>query len=251
MKTLADLHIFSDLRELSTAAAEFVAKLSAEAIAERGRFTVAFSGGSLPKLVCPPLVAEPLKSQIDWAAWHVFQADERCVPLTSPESNYALTREYLFDHVNIPAAQIYPLNDSLIHLPEMAAAVYQATLATVFRPAPGQFPCFDLVLLGMGDDGHTASLFPRHPLLKERFLWVASISDSPKLPPERITLTLPVLNNARHIAFITTGKSKAAALQQVVFNPVGKLPAQMVKPQTGSPVWFIDGAAAGKLAPER
>jgi 6-phosphogluconolactonase len=184
-----------------------------------------------------------LYSQVDWSTWHVFWADERCVPLTSPDSNYRLARKYLFDHVNIPPAQIYALDDSLD--PAVAATAYQETLAQVFQPA-SDLPRFDLILLGMGEDGHTASLFPNHPLLNEIERWVAPIFDSPKPPPERITLTLPVINNARQVIFLTTGAGKAEALSQISKN-TDRLPAGMVQPANGDLHWFVDEAAAAGL----
>jgi 6-phosphogluconolactonase len=236
-------HIFVTHDQLANAAAGTVCQLSALAIAKRGRFTVALSGGSLPKLLCPPLVTEPLYSQVDWPSWHVFWADERCVPLTSPDSNYRLAREYLFDHVDIPPAQIYALDDSLA--PAAAATAYQETLAQVFQPA-SDLPRFDLILLGMGEDGHTASLFPDHPLLDETERWVAPIFDSPKPPPERITLTLPVINNARQVIFLTAGPGKAEALSQITKH-TNRLPAGMVQPANGELHWFVDNAAAAGL----
>jgi 6-phosphogluconolactonase len=237
----ANLHILSTPQALGEAAAEYVARVSTQAIAARGRFTVALSGGSLPKLLCPPLVAESRRAQIDWSKWHVFWADERCVPLTDTESNYRLARKYLFDHVDLPPSQIYPLDDSLD--PTHAAADYQTRLAQVFQKQ--QFPRFDLILLGVGEDGHTASLFPDHPLLREKTRWVMPIFNSPKPPPERITLTLPVINNARQVAFLAAGSGKVNVLSQIMgaTSSAQKLPAQMVQPLNGELHWFVDKAA--------
>jgi 6-phosphogluconolactonase len=246
MRPKTNLQIFPTLQQLAQAAAEYVARLSAQAIAERGRFAVALSGGSLPKILCPPLVADPLQAQVGWSSWHVFWADERCVPLTDPDSNYRLAREYLFEQVDIPPGQIYPLDDA--PGPAAAATAYQARLAEVFQPPAGQRPRFDLILLGMGEDGHTASLFPQHSLLQETERWVAPVFDSPKPPLARITLTLPVINNARQVAFITTGAGKAEALSQVMrADPASPLPAQRVQPATGELHWFVDEAAAAAL----
>ena len=250
------LHIFPSPQQLSQAAAAHVAQLSSEAIAARGRFIVALSGGSLPKLLCPALVGQA----IDWSAWHVFWADERCVPLTHPDSNYILAQQYLFDHVSIPPAQIRAPDTSID--PAQTAAAYQNTLAQMFAAQPPiplpddpllfqpsnlpPLPQFDLILLGLGEDGHTASLFPAHPLLKETERWVAPIFDSPKPPPQRITLTLPVLNNARQVAFVTAGASKADILPQV-FEAGSALPAHLVQPASGKLDWFVDEAAAAQL----
>jgi 6-phosphogluconolactonase len=251
-----NLNIFPDTQQLGEATAAYVAELAAETIPARERFTVALSGGSLPKLLGPALV----RQATDWSAWHVFWADERCVPLTHPDSNYILAQQYLFDHVPIPPGQIHAPDTSLD--PAQTAAAYQYTLAQfftiqppaplpddplLFQPAnPLIFPQFDLILLGMGEDGHTASLFPGHPLLKETERWVAPIFDSPKPPPQRITLTLPVLNNARRVAFITAGASKADILPQVL-EAGSALPAHLVQPASGKLDWFMDEAAAAQL----
>ena len=239
------LHAFSTVQALSNAVAERVAALSAEAAARRGRFTVALSGGSMPALIGPPLITAPLRHRINWAAWRVFWADERCVPLTSPESNYRLAREHLLEHVPIPPEQIYPLNPNLA--PAQAALAYQAALAQVFGDEPGRPPRFDLILLGLGEDGHTASLFPGHTLLSETAAWVAAITDSPKPPPERITLTLPVLNNARQVIFLAAGAGKAEILARVLGNSPEALPARQIQPVGGAVAWFVGSAAARHL----
>lgn len=242
-----EVHILP-LEELAIAAANRVSRLSARAIAERKRFTVALSGGSLIRLLGPPLAAEPLRSQIDWAAWHVFWADERYLPLDHPESNYSLARDHLFDHVHIPPAQVHAVETGAAN-PAAAATAYQATLKQVFQPPSGQLPRFDLILLGMGADGHTASLFPGRSLLSETERWAAPVFDSPKPPPERITLTLPVINNARQVLFVVAGESKADTIQKVLnSNPMqDALPAQRVQPARGELHWFVDEAAAAKL----
>lgn len=241
------LQIFPTSQELGRAAATYVVELSQKAVEAQGRFTVALSGGSLPKILCPPLAAEPLKSQVKWAAWHVFWVDERCVPLGHPDSNYRLALEYLFKHVDIPTQQIYPINDTLSA--DQAAKAYQDKLQQLFQPAADQFPSFDLILLGMGEDGHTASLFPDHPLLNESKQWVAPIFNSPKPPPERITLTLPVINHAQNVAFLVTGAGKIDALSHIFQTESlpNKLPAQMVQPGDGQLRWFVDNAAAVNL----
>jgi 6-phosphogluconolactonase len=249
------LNIFANLEQLGQAAAAYVAELAAEAITDRGRFTIALSGGSLPQLLGPALAHQAT----DWSAWHVFWADERCVPLTHPDSNYFLAQQYLFDHASIPPGHIHTPDTSLD--PAQTATAYQTMLAQLFAvkpptpqpddpllepPAPPVLPQFDLILLGLGEDGHTASLFPGHALLQETEHWVAPIFDSPKPPPRRITLTLPVLNNARQVAFITAGAAKAAILPQV-FEPGSTLPAHLVRPTSGHLHWFVDEAAAAQL----
>jgi 6-phosphogluconolactonase len=242
-----NLHLAPTPAELAQQIAGYLLQVSGKAVAERGRFTVALSGGSLPKLLAAT-AAEPFSGRIDWAAWHVFWADERCLPLTDPDSNYYLARQFLLDQVDIPTGQIYPIDPALVSEPAAAAKAYQAKLAEVFQPPAGQLPRFDLILLGMGEDGHTASLFPGHPLLVEKTLWMAPILNSPKPPPARITLTLPVINYARQVAFITTGAGKAEVLPQML-EPTTEplLPAARVQPTAGELHWFVDAAAAANL----
>lgn len=233
--------------ELATAVSVLVARLAAEATAQRGRFTVALSGGSLMDILSAGLVGSPICTEIDWSVWHVFWADERCVPLTSPESNYEGANRQLLMHVDIPRAQLYSIDDTVG--PAEAAAAYEAVLARVFTPRTGQLPSFDLILLGIGEDGHTASLFPRHPLLHETKRWVAPVFDTPKPPPERITLTLPVINNARHVVFVATGKGKAPIVRELLGSDIRgtELPAQLVRPLNGDLRWFLDEAAVKDL----
>jgi 6-phosphogluconolactonase len=194
------------------------------------------------------LVNAPLRSRIDWAAWEVFWADERCVPLESPQSNFAAARELLLDHVGLTRERIHTLGHSLE--PAQAASAYQARLKEIFQPAPGRLPRFDLILLGMGEDGHTASLFPGHELLDEKRKWVAPVYDAPKPPPERITLTLPIINHAREVIFVVAGEGKASPLRAVL-DADGRgqnLPAALVRPASGSLKWFLDSDAAKELA---
>jgi 6-phosphogluconolactonase len=235
------------VEDLSVAAADHVVRLAEKATAERGRFCIALSGGSVMKMICPWLVAEPLRTDAGWSAWHVFWVDERCVPLRSPESNYGVANRLLFRHVDIPRDQIYALDDTLG--PIEAAEAYEAVLQKVFRPVAGRPPRFDLVLLGIGEDGHTASLFPGSSLLHETKRWVAPVFGAPKPPPVRVTLTLPVINNARHVLFVATGGGKKPILSEV-FKPSlrrSRLPAELVVPSDGDIHWFMDEAAAGAL----
>lgn len=240
--------IISNTRALAgAAAAARVARMAAQAVAERGRFTVALSGGSLVEMTAPGLLERSRSGEINWPAWQVFWADERCVPSASPDSNYAMAEALLFRHVPLPKNQIYALEEA--RGPEGAAKAYEAFLQRFFALAPGQAPRFDLILLGMGEDGHTASLFPGHPLLDETRRRVAPITDSPKPPPERVTLTLPVINNARHIIFVTAGAGKAGVLKQVLGTSAQGtgLPARRVAPICGTLQWFIDADAAEQL----
>ena len=241
------INIYPTQEDLSAAIAGHVAFLAAQATKKRHRFTVALSGGSLMKILSPQLVANPLRTDINWSAWHVFWADERCVPLSSPESNYGVANRFLFRHVGIPREQIHAVDDTLGA--SESAKEYTSILKKVFGPGTGRLPAFDLILLGIGEDGHTASLFPNHPLLKETQRWVGPVFNAPKPPPERITLTLPIINNARHVFFVAAGEGKQSILAKV-FRPGlhrPRLPAELVSPSAGDLQWFVDGAAAGAL----
>jgi len=242
------IHLLPTPEDLSKALASKVAELAGQAGREGRRFTVALSGGSLMEILSRSLVSEPLRSAIDWTAWEAFWADERCVSLDSPDSNFAAAKKLLFDQVDIPRDQIHALDDRLE--PAEAARAYQSTIKRILQPQNGQLPRFDLILLGMGEDGHTASLFPGHRLLQEVQQWAAPVFDAPKAPAERITLTLPVINQAREVIFVVTGENKASALQ-AVFQAEGggqRLPAAMVSPINGTLRWFLDSAAGKNLA---
>jgi 6-phosphogluconolactonase len=234
-----------DSREqLSVALSAHVAHLAAEAADARGRFLVAISGGSLLDIMAPALGSHPLRDSVDWSRWHVFWADERWVPRSSLESNYGVAVRQLFNRVGIPEEQIHAADDSLS--PSETAKAYESDLTAVFRPAAGEVPRFDLILLGVGEDGHTASLFPNHPVLNEVRRWVVPVWDAPKPPPIRITMTLPVINNARKVVIMAAGPGKAKILSKV-FNPDVKqaeLPVQLVNPSAGELQWFIDRAAS-------
>jgi len=232
---------------LSVAVAGYVALLAAQATEKRHCFTVALSGGSLMKILSPQLVARSLCTEVNWSSWHVFWADERYVPLSSPESNYGVADRLLFRYTSIPRDQIHALNHTLGA--SEAAEAYDSILRKVFRPAVSQLPRLDLILLGIGEDGHIASLFPHHPLLKETQRWVAPIFDAPKPPPVRVTLTLPVINNARHVVFVAAGARKSSILSEVLGSGSRRprLPAELVSPSDGDLQWFVDEAAAGNL----
>ena len=241
------LHIFPEKNDISMALTSRVALVAEQAATARGRFTVALSGGSLLDILSPPLITDPLRSLIQWTSWDVFWADERCVPLLSPDSNFAAASRLLFKHVDIPGEQIHAIDDTLD--PREAARVYQSTIKEILQTSNGQLPRFDLILLGMGQDGHTASLFPGHRVLQEKRKWVAPVLDAPKPPPERITLTLPVINEAREVIFVVTGAEKASALRAVFVDqaPGHRLPAALVNPAHGHLKWFVDEAAAAQL----
>ncbi|KAK3818177.1 MAG: 6-phosphogluconolactonase [Linnemannia gamsii] len=238
------IYTFPDVASLSQGLDTYVAKLSEEAIKRHGKFTVAISGGSLPKQLSAVLKHN---KSVDFSKWIVYFADERCVALDHEDSNYLLAKTELFDYVNIPRENIHTIDPELVNDPEEAAEDYISQLAKTFATKDSvRFPVFDLILLGVGPDGHTCSLFPDHELLKEHTNWCAHITDSPKPPSSRITLTFPVLNHAHHVAFVAAGAGKQDMLHRLLDTP-GDLPAQMVKPVTGALSWFVDDAAAVKI----
>jgi len=247
----AKVNIYVDRAALSAALSAHVAHLASMATTRQGRFCVAFSGGSLIEMLSSPLGSHPLRDTVHWPSWHVFWADERWVPRSSPESNYGIARRQLFDHVSIPGEQIHAADDSLS--PAETAQAYESSLAAVFQPGAGRLPRFDLILLGVGEDGHTASLFPGYPALNENRRWVVPVFDAPKPPPIRITMTLPVINNAHHVIFVAAGPGKANIVSKVL-NPRARqpqLPAGRVNPAKGDLQWFVDRTAVAECRETR
>jgi 6-phosphogluconolactonase len=242
-----------DLRRLTTpqdlfqAAAEEVIRLATDAVAQRGRFTIALSGGSTPKSMYT-LIAANASATLPWAQMFFFWGDERHVPPDDPDSNYRMAREAILSKVSIPAANVFPVpteNQDAV----AAAEAYERTVRKFFGLGAGELPCFDLILLGMGPDGHTASLFPESAALQEKSrLVVANWVD--KLKASRITFTLPVLNAARCVAFLVSGADKAAVLHEVLEGsaPAEKYPSKLVQPTNGKLIWFLDRAAASELS---
>jgi 6-phosphogluconolactonase len=235
---------FSDTEKLTYAAADYVLKTAQESITSHGRFTFALSGGTTPRKLYGLLATEPYRSQIDWERVEIFWSDERCVPSDDAECNYHLAQEVMFSKLALSASQIHrmPADEADRHA---AAEKYSREMQRVFGEA---LPHFDLIQLGMGPEGHTASLFPHQPALHEQLRLVMSVT-VPKPPPPRLTFTPPVLNAARHILFLVTGSEKADAIQAVLqgnYQP-DEFPAQIVQPPQGEVTWMLDSAAAAKL----
>lgn len=238
------LRVFDDLESLSRAAAAYFIQVATDAIAARGRFLVALNGGGTPKRLFQLLASEP--DEMDWSRAHVFWGDERCVPPDDAESSYALAKELLLDHVPVPAENIHRVRTEQEQTE--AATDYARTLQR-FASAPLAWPRFDLVLLGMGDDGHTASLFPGSPVdVTEPVIAVSA--DYQGRPARRITLTPSVFNSARNVMFLVSGKSKADALKHVLKadDPL-HYPAARIHPSEGTTMWMVDEAAASHLTP--
>ncbi|XP_070576036.1 6-phosphogluconolactonase-like [Ptychodera flava] len=234
------IHIY-DEKELPSKTCAFIAEKSKQAIAARGMFHVGVSGGSVAKFMSSGL---PEIDGIDWTKWKVFFCDERIVPFDNDDSTYKYFKENLFGKVNIPKENIFAVDPSLTV--EDAAKDYAKKLSCI--PTENNLPVFDMLVLGMGPDGHTCSLFPGHKLLEEASVTVAPISDSPKPPPCRVTLTFPVVNAAKCAMFISGGASKAEVVQRVLEgNESEPLPAARVKPSNGELHWFLDNGAAGAL----
>lgn len=238
--------IYPDIDTISQQAAAYVARIAREAIVTRGRFTIALSGGNTPKKLYSLLATEPYSSQIDWQLVDIFWSDERCVPPDDPESNYYLAQEVMLSRLTIPVAQVHRMpadGDNRI----AASLDYTREMQRVF--STNGIPEFDLLQLGMGPEGHTASLFPHQPSLHETQHLVMPVS-VPKPPPDRLTFTPPILNAARNVLFLATGADKADALHAVIEGPSNpdEYPAQIVRPPNGEVTWMVDSAIAQKLS---
>jgi 6-phosphogluconolactonase len=237
--------VYPDLDTISQQAAQYIARVANEAIVTRGRFTIALAGGNTPRKLYHLLATEPFVSQIDWELVDIFWSDERSVPSDDPESNYRMAHEELLSRIQVPAAQVHRMPADQPGR-ETAALAYTREMQSVF--GTDGIPVFDLIQLGMGPEGHTASLFPHQPSLHETERLVVPVS-VPKPPPDRLTFTPPLLNAARNILFLVTGADKADALHAVLEGPYNpdEYPAQIVKPAHGEVVWMVDTAAAQKL----
>lgn len=244
-----EIHTYPNLSALSRAAAEYICEIAQRAVNERGIFTLVLSGGTTPRLLYEELTKEPFASRVDWQHTHLFWGDERCVPPDNPDSNFSLAYETLISKVDAPPANIHRISTETGSA-QAAAEGYETTLRQFFPPVSASeeqvyFPSFDLVLLGLGLDGHTASLFPGEATQEERDRWVVAVEGTSASPPvPRITLTFPVINEAKCVLFLASGSKKREVFQQVVNNPeASSYPAARVKP-SGRLVWFIDEGLA-------
>jgi 6-phosphogluconolactonase len=234
--------------EVASEAAERTVKIAKGAIGQGRNFRLVLSGGSTPKRLYELLAGDPFRSRIHWNRVHFFWGDERCVGPDHPDSNYRMTREALLSKLGIHEANVHRLKGEASD-PEAAARDYEEEIRKQFGVGPGSPPpSFDLVLLGMGADGHTASLFPGTQALKEVSRWVVE-NPVPKLGPHRLTLTPVILNRAACVIFLVTGADKAKTLAEVLEGPLepGRLPAQLIHPMGGKLFWLVDRAAAACL----
>jgi 6-phosphogluconolactonase len=236
-----DTRVLPDLISLSRAALEETLSSIQEAVAARGRFAIALSGGHTPAKMYS-LWAEQYRDKTPWDRVHLFWSDERFVPADDSRSNYNMARETLISHVPIPGENVHPMPTNL-PLPEDCARAYESELRKFFGPEP---PAFDVQLLGIGEEGHTASLFPGSPALDEKVRWAVAVR-APAEPPQRITLTPVVLNQGRNTFFLVAGEGKRAILSAIRAESGSRpsqYPAATIHPAR-EPVWFLDEAAAG------
>ncbi len=240
--------VFDDTAALATAAAQTIASIAGDAVAAGGRFTIALSGGATPRETYMRLAQSPHGEAVPWSRTFVFFGDERCVPPDHPESNYRMAQETLLGKVPIPPHQVFPMIRGEVADSDAAAAAYARALGEVFGLRRGELPRFDLILLGLGIDGHTGSLFPGSPALKEVFRPVVAVHAAAAAIPERVTLTYPVLTNAANVIFLVAGAEKAKVVRTVVKDHA-LLPAGLVSPMNGRLVWMLDRAAAAFLGP--
>jgi 6-phosphogluconolactonase len=232
-----------DAAGVAPAAADWIVEIAEAAIAEGGRFRIALAGGSTPRTLYQVLATAPHRERMDWRSWEVFFGDERACPPDDPANNCRMAREALLDLVPIRPELIHRMEAERADL-DAAAAEYSSILASTCPPAsPGSAPRLDCVLLGLGENGHTASLFPGDPALQVRDRWAVP-SRADYAPFDRITVTYPVLNAAAHVAFLVTGPAKGEALRGVV---EGRVPAAGVRPPDGELHWFMDTAAADSI----
>lgn len=236
------IRVHSDYEALSLSAARLIVELANQAVSQHGSFSLALAGGNSPRRLYELLSATPYREGMPWESMHVFWGDERCVAVDDPRRNERMARQLLLDRVPLLPVQIHPI--SALLAAEQAAAQYELELRSFFD---GHTPGLDLILLGMGEDGHTASLFPHSPVLREADRWVTAVhlNDS---QPDRVTLTAPFINLAGRVVLFVSGAEKAPALQKVLEGPYrpDDYPAQLIHPLI-PPIWLIDKAASQKL----
>ena len=233
--------------DLARTAADIFSIRANECVTKDGRFFVAISGGTAPRLFHRMLVQEPYISKIPWDKMHIFWVDERCVPENDAASNYGAAKEDFLNRLPVSQNQIHAMPRDVP--PEKGALKYQREIIGFVQLEHGEFPVFDLIFLGVGTDGHTASLFPGQQALKQREAWVVAVKGgNPNV--NRLTLTYPVLNQARQIVFLVSGRGKSEILKTIFENRQAGLPAQMIQPINGKLIWLVDREAASLLPEE-
>jgi 6-phosphogluconolactonase len=240
----AKLNILKSPDDVVLNLAHLFVTLAGQAIADRDRFTVALSGGSSPKKLYELLASDAFKNKVEWENVYFFFGDERFVPKTDKDSNYLMVKTALFDPLEIDSDNIFAVDTS--ESPEAAAADYTAQIAKFFGDAPLNF---DLVLLGLGDNSHTASLFPHTSVLHDDSVSVKSVYLTDQ-QVYRITFTAPLINEAHHIAFLVYGEGKSEAVHHILEDSrdIENYPAQLIAPAHGEVIWYLDEAAASKIS---
>lgn len=246
-----NIRVLPDADELGRAAADEITRRATQAVNERGKFSVALSGGSTPKILYSLLAdpEAPYREKVPWGDTHFFFGDERHVPPDHPDSNFAMAREAMLSKVPVPAENVHRVEAEKRDAIE-AANDYERVMRDFFGTEQGAIPRFDLILLGMGSDGHTASLFPDTDALAEQSRsFVANWVE--KFQAHRMTLTLPVINNAHVVMFLVAGGDKADALRKILAaepgEQIGRFPAQLVRPLHGELLWLVNEAAVARL----
>ena len=239
------VRVYDTAEEVAQAAARQFVELATHAATERGRFAVALAGGNTPLRMYELLAGDQFLNRVDWSKIHLFFGDERCVPHDHQDSNYRMVYEALISLVDIPASSVHPINGE--GEPATNAVLYEMELREFFPGA--SMPAFDLVLLGLGEDGHTASLFPHTEALAVTEKWVVA-NWVEKLASYRMTLTPAAINGAAQVIFLAVGANKAAAVKAVLEGPLQpeNLPAQLIKPEAGNLTWLLDSQAASRLS---
>jgi len=236
-----NVYRFHDIHEFHAGAATHIRDALVEAIGKRGSASIAFTGGRTPGPVYELLASPELNIGIAWDSVHAFWSDERCVPSNHADSNYAMTEDVLLSRISIPTSNLHRARTEGAS-PDGIAAAYEEDLHRCF--GEGRIPCFDVILLGMGADGHTASLFPGSPALREELRWVVAVDGRHAMPPvPRVTFTLPLINNARRVMFMISGDEKSRIADEIEHEPdqaIRKYPAAMIKPK-GKLIWFVCG----------
>ena len=250
MDAKPEIRIFDDAAALADAAAHDIVEIAQAAVAARRRFTVALAGGHTPRATYERLAASPLREQMPWDRTWIFFGDERCVPPDHPDSNYRMANTALLSKVPVPAAHVARIRGEAED-GEVAAADYTRVITEVFGSRRGELPSFDLILLGMGVDGHIGSLFPGSPVLKEVFRPVAAVHAAAASIPQRLTFTFPLINAAARVMFLAAGSEKAKVVKAVLSESGSGLPASMVRPTHGRLTWLLDRPAAALLGPAK
>ncbi|MDB5282659.1 MAG: 6-phosphogluconolactonase [Bacteroidota bacterium] len=236
MDTKKDVRVFDNADQLNEAACNFIIDLSKKAIEQRGLFTLVLSGGSTPERLYSLLAQAPFNDKLEWNKTFIFWGDERCVPLDDKLNNAAMANSLLLSKVNIPAKNIHPIPVNLT--PVEAALSYEETIKNFFNQSP---PLFDLILLGLGENGHTASLFPYTAVLHEisRLVKEVYVEEQQMF---RVTMTAPLINKGRNIAFLVTGKQKHQILKTVLTDSIDKdkYPVELIRPEQGELIWWTD-----------